>query len=192
MKNKNVLTKQKTFKLALFGSALLHLGVLFGLKQNPPEITVSFTNQFAASLILEQLEKKQAQTTNKGAIKEVVENKPIEKVEDIAPLEKTKEIIETAHTEKSLIKNFEETIIQFPPPNYPLMARRRGQEGHVTLELFIDQDGSPSEVLIKESSGHQLLDQAALSAAKKWRFRPLTHLQIAYYTVEKTIEFKLQ
>ena len=59
-----------------------------------------------------------------------------------------------------------------PPPAYPWISRRRGEEGRVVLEVAVTADGRAKEVRIKRSSGSSRLDQAALAAVKKWRFSP--------------------
>lgn len=57
-------------------------------------------------------------------------------------------------------------------PAYPLLARLRGNEGTVLLEVQVQADGGVGEVRIKKSSGYALLDQAALNAVRAWRFEP--------------------
>jgi protein TonB len=59
-----------------------------------------------------------------------------------------------------------------PAPRYPQLARGRGHEGTVLVEAVVDERGVPTGVRIKESSGHSLLDEAAVAAVKKWRFLP--------------------
>lgn len=59
-----------------------------------------------------------------------------------------------------------------PRPQYPSMARRLGQEGTVVLEVVVSTEGLAKSVRIQESSGHELLDQAALQAISKWKFVP--------------------
>jgi len=59
-----------------------------------------------------------------------------------------------------------------PPPVYPESSRRDKQEGVVLLEVIVNADGRPDSVSIQASSGHDLLDQAAVTAVHKWRFRP--------------------
>ncbi len=57
-------------------------------------------------------------------------------------------------------------------PEYPLLARRRGQEGRVVLRLQVDPDGSASATRVLESSGVDSLDRAARAAVSRWRFTP--------------------
>jgi protein TonB len=59
-----------------------------------------------------------------------------------------------------------------PPPEYPALARRRGYEGLVSLEVFVDRQGKVTDLKIAQSSGFAILDQAALQAVKKWIFKP--------------------
>lgn len=61
-----------------------------------------------------------------------------------------------------------------PKPAYPSIARRRGWEGVVVLQLDLDKKGHPLRVKIADSSGHSMLDKAAQAAVKRWRFAPAT------------------
>ena len=57
-------------------------------------------------------------------------------------------------------------------PAYPEPARQRGERGTVDLLLKVLSDGSVGDVSIKKSSGFRLLDEAALTEAKRWQFVP--------------------
>ncbi len=46
--------------------------------------------------------------------------------------------------------------------NYPSLARRRGWEGRARIGLHVEHDGDLTNVYLVESSGHDLLDRAAL------------------------------
>lgn len=63
---------------------------------------------------------------------------------------------------------------QFPPV-YPRRALELGQQGIVTLLAEVLPDGRPRSLKIARSSGHGLLDKAAVVAVKKWEFEP-THI----------------
>lgn len=58
------------------------------------------------------------------------------------------------------------------PPSYPRRALDLGQQGTVTLHAEVMPSGAPGELKIAKSSGHRLLDMAALAAVKKWKFEP--------------------
>jgi periplasmic protein TonB len=59
-----------------------------------------------------------------------------------------------------------------PKPDYPRRAKELGQQGVALVTVYISEFGRVDKVELKQSSGHALLDEAALEAAKKWRFRP--------------------
>ncbi|EGO61956.1 energy transducer TonB [Acetonema longum] len=57
-------------------------------------------------------------------------------------------------------------------PSYPLEARKAGWEGTVVLRIQIMENGAPGQVTVYRSSGYDLLDEAAISAVRQWRFVP--------------------
>ena len=57
-------------------------------------------------------------------------------------------------------------------PRYPEQARRLGWQGRVLLRIWIDQQGSVTRVQVEESSGHSLLDAAAVTSVRTWRVQP--------------------
>lgn len=59
-----------------------------------------------------------------------------------------------------------------PTPVYPLQAKKRGFEGTVVLEVLVTKEGNAGKVSVFQSSSYFLLDQAAVSSVKKWRFEP--------------------
>lgn len=56
------------------------------------------------------------------------------------------------------------------PPTYPTIARRRSWEGTVLLGIDCDAEGVVQFVTIVRSSGHGVLDDAAVAAVRQWRF----------------------
>jgi len=60
------------------------------------------------------------------------------------------------------------------PPRYPSAARRRGIEGKVLLAVSVSPDGLVKSVAVKKSSGARILDRAAQSTVRQWRFAPAT------------------
>ena len=59
-------------------------------------------------------------------------------------------------------------------PSYPARAMDMNIEGTVLLEVWIDVDGNPTDVIVIESSGSPLLDEAARRGAMRWTFWPHT------------------
>jgi protein TonB len=62
------------------------------------------------------------------------------------------------------------TVIKQSRPDYPELARKAGIEGRVTVKVLINTKGDVEKVeLVK---GHPMLNDAAMEAAKKWKFTP--------------------
>ena len=63
--------------------------------------------------------------------------------------------------------------IYAPRPQYPYEARARRQTGAGVVNLVIDPStGVVKNAEMARSTGHKILDNAALSAFRQWRFRP--------------------
>jgi protein TonB len=67
---------------------------------------------------------------------------------------------------------FNAAYLRNPPPRYPLLARRAGEQGTVTLKVLVTRDGLPARVDVEKTSGSVHLDSAALDAVRSWRFLP--------------------
>jgi protein TonB len=59
-----------------------------------------------------------------------------------------------------------------PKPPYPALSKRLGEQGKVVVRTLIGTDGHAQEVQLQQSSGFERLDQAALNAARQWRYVP--------------------
>ncbi|WCJ58169.1 energy transducer TonB [Fontisphaera persica] len=55
---------------------------------------------------------------------------------------------------------------------YPLEAKKQGLEGTVRLMLYINASGRLDKIEVIQSSGHSVLDKAAVAAESQSRFRP--------------------
>jgi protein TonB len=62
--------------------------------------------------------------------------------------------------------------LQNPKPAYPPLSRRMGEQGKVIVRVLIGADGQPQKAELKQSSGFERLDQAALTTVMKWRYVP--------------------
>lgn len=66
------------------------------------------------------------------------------------------------------------SYLDAPPPRYPARAIARHLEGDIVLRVTVGADGRPEAIEVQQSSGHDLLDRAAIEQVRKrWRFRPL-------------------
>ncbi len=80
-----------------------------------------------------------------------------------------------------------------PRPTYPLLARRRGLEGRLLLQVQVGPDGAVTGVEVKESSGHTVLDRAAVRTLHRWRFTPAREGDRAVAaSIEVPIRFQLR
>jgi protein TonB len=60
-----------------------------------------------------------------------------------------------------------------PLPAYPAIARRRAEQGTVTVSVLVGADGSVERAEVADSSGFDTLDAAALETVRsRWRFVP--------------------
>jgi protein TonB len=62
--------------------------------------------------------------------------------------------------------------LQNPKPAYPAMSRRLGEQGKVVVRVLIGVDGTAQKAEIRQSSGFDRLDQAALATTQRWRYVP--------------------
>jgi protein TonB len=62
--------------------------------------------------------------------------------------------------------------LQNPKPVYPPISKRLGEQGKVLVHVLIGADGSAQSANLKQSSGYDRLDNAALETVRKWRYVP--------------------
>ena len=77
-----------------------------------------------------------------------------------------------AGTPSLVLPSADADYLQNPPPTYPRMSRRMGEQGTVVVRVFISPQGSADKAEVRTSSGYPRLDQAALDAVLRWRFVP--------------------
>jgi protein TonB len=58
------------------------------------------------------------------------------------------------------------------PPIYPIEAQIHNEHGSVVVLIHVSENGMANGADVLESSGVEILDQAALTAVRKWHFRP--------------------
>lgn len=58
------------------------------------------------------------------------------------------------------------------PVSYPRWAIRQGHEGKFVLAIEILASGAVGRFHVTQSTGHRLLDEAALRTIKTWKFQP--------------------
>lgn len=68
--------------------------------------------------------------------------------------------------------NYRANYAHNPKPDYPTIAKSRGWQGKVLLRVKVSAQGLSDGVTVEKSSGHEMLDESAIEAVKKWRFIP--------------------
>ena len=61
-----------------------------------------------------------------------------------------------------------------PVVDYPRLSRRNRETGRVMVRVYIDTAGLPRNAHVSASSGYARLDDAAVAAVQKARFKPYT------------------
>jgi len=114
--------------------------------------------------------------------------------EPVAPTPPAEPVARAAETDEPLVQaRYEAAALNNPKPPYPLAARVRGQQGQLLLAVEVRADGSCGQVLIKRSSGHELLDAAARQTIRLWHFLPARRGAVAVDAwVEIPITFRLE
>ena len=72
-------------------------------------------------------------------------------------------------------RNLSASAVQYLEPlqvEYPRLSKRLGEAGVVMLRVFIDEAGRVRDVQVSRTSGHPRLDDAAMAAVQKARFKP--------------------
>ena len=82
-------------------------------------------------------------------------------------------------------------LIRKIDPVYPELAKRARVTGRVILIVTVDEEGAVSDIRI--SSGHPLLNDAAVTAVKQWRYSPtLLNGEPVPVTATVTVFFNLK
>ena len=91
------------------------------------------------------------------------------------------------------LPHFNVAYLNNPRPAYPPVARKLGLEGVVLLRVDVSAAGTPDKIYIAQSSGAQLLDEAAMKAVQGWTFVPARRGETAIaHPVEVPIRFQLK
>lgn len=85
----------------------------------------------------------------------------------------------------------ESRLIRKVNPIYPEAAKRERISGRVILNVIVDEQGNVSDIRI--SRGHPLLNEAAVSAVKQWKYSPtLINGEPVPITATVTVFFNLK
>ena len=62
--------------------------------------------------------------------------------------------------------------IKNPHPKYPLIARKKGWQGRLLLNVRISENGDVININVIQTSGFEILDQTSIETIKGWKFTP--------------------
>ncbi len=80
-----------------------------------------------------------------------------------------------------------------PMPEYPRASQRMREEGRVVVRVLIDVRGNVQSATIQRSSGFGRLDEEAMKAANRAKFRPYTENGVPYPAMaDLPFDFKLR
>jgi len=68
--------------------------------------------------------------------------------------------------------NLHSNPLTAPSPDFPIRSRLKHESGVVILRVVVGEDGRVDEISVQRSSGFPALDEAALTAVRKWRWSP--------------------
>lgn len=131
---------------------------------------VATTQEKAAVLATEQ-------TTE---LKETADLQPVQNIaqqvaeaaEVVTPTEATPIAAPVKAKPVYIAPSFGADYLHNPIPEYPSMARRKGEQGRVLLKVLVTLNGDAGNVTLEKSSGSSYLDEAAMNAVKSWKFTP--------------------
>lgn len=161
-----------TFKSALLLSVGIHAGLFIGW---PITTTVEFDVERAPTSLEIRLVAPRATSVTQPAVSEppvVVETPPDVAAEVVQkPPDPIPQTVVTPESQGALGEVLP-GYLRNPAPRYPLLARQRGEEGVVLLQVEVLPTGRCGQITVGSSSGSVLLDEAAVRAVTRWQFKP--------------------
>jgi len=161
-------------KIAVVGLVvLLHLSVFAGYLLQP-EMPAVLVNEMSISFANMQMQ--QADTIPQLKLKpKEIEPEPVPS--DEADIKETApQDLPSASPPSPVVldaePDYKAEYLNNPRPPYPLLARRMGYHGKVILNVEVLAEGKAGQVLLQQSCGYDVLDNAALQTVKTWRFTP--------------------
>jgi protein TonB len=162
---------------------LLHAGVglVWMMQPEPPDVVLS---EMSVSIAMQQAAVAQPQ-----ARPEPPPPRPqprIERAEEAIPKPAEQAVAETAPQPLPVVAppavatapvvdiepDYKASYLNNPRPPYPMVARRMGYQGKVILNVEVLAEGACGAINVFRSSGHDVLDNAAMNTVKSWRFIP--------------------
>lgn len=164
------------FRIALALSTAGHIAFLVAVPFTPPVYDVE---QAPASVELTLTRAPQSQP-------------PVETPQTLTPVPLPEPLPVQAPEHRGAVAETQPGYVRNPPPIYPEWSRTHGEEGTVVLEVEVQASGRCGDVRVLHSSGSRRLDAAAVTAVRRWVFRPAKRWQLPVsFWVEIPITFEL-
>ena len=170
-------------RIVVVGLVVLLHALVFAAYWAQPEMPAVLVNEMSVSFANMQMPQ--------AAIPPKIQPrpKPVQHAPDPLPAEKLAVKAETQPVEQPVQQNatppspvvldtepdYRADYLNNPRPPYPMVARRMGFHGKVILNVEVLAEGKAGQVLLKQSCGHDILDNAALQTVRTWRFTPARH-----------------
>ena len=133
-------------------------------------------------------------TVTKQEVKESIQNNNMALIEskDIQNTPKKSTNESSSSTPKiKIISLLREKIQQYF--YYPKLAKRRNWQGDVQLAFDVNNYGSIKNITVKESSGYEILDNAAMNALNKVHTIPDLEIKSNFYSdLKLTVKYRLE
>jgi len=176
-------------KVALSLSVGLHVGAMIGLPMNGSvEFDVERAPTSVEIVLLAPMKPEVAPQPE--PLREPILPQPDQQpdIQEPDPVPRTVVAVPSQGALADLLPSY----LRNPPPVYPTLARERGYEGTVVMEVEVLPSGRCGEVRVERSSGHAILDHAAVQAVRRWRFQPASRLgRPTTVRVEIPVTFRL-
>ena len=179
--------RERVGVIALVLALHLAVGVAWWMQPEPPAVVVS---EMSVSIAMQQAPvvepppalppeppkpqpkvERTVQPTPQPVVREVAETAP-----QILPLAPPSPPVAAPAVATAPVvdaePDYKASYLNNPRPPYPMVARRMSWEGKVILNVEVLAEGACGAVNVFRSSGHEVLDNAAMATVKTWRFIP--------------------
>ncbi|MCR9204673.1 MAG: energy transducer TonB [Halobacteriovoraceae bacterium] len=181
----------RIFKMLLVASIVVHGAVLF-YKNSKTTLSLNSPEFLSATSIQIQLRNTPQEVVKTVPVKKKVLKKKIIKKVSKTPIQKQEKVQQdTQAVARVQKKSFKSFIENFVHPQYPRLAKRRGITGRVELLLTVHGNGQLKDIRVAKSSGHSILDDSALTAAKRWTFKRISSKTNQTFQLSKAVVYKL-
>ncbi len=166
-------------RIVVVGVVILLHGLFLLAYWLQPEAPAVLVNEMSVSFANMQMQQADVVPQPKPRIKQP-EPEPVP-AEEPAPKETAQPVQQADATPPSPVQldaepDYKADYLNNPRPPYPMVARRMGFHGKVILNVEVLAEGKAGQVLLHQSCGHDILDNAAVQTVKTWRFTPARRL----------------